>query len=355
MGCGTLEWADMFDHVLGLLGEEEDARVREHLTSCDPCRADNGELISLAEQLRALGEITSVGGRESFADRTRGDVRGAMGGSKVRSQTSAWRVAHAAESQRLRRAAIRRHLTVVRTIRIVLATVALFAAGLGLVYYALGEYLVDRYGERIERLLSIDLADWNLRPSPERVAARAAEASSEDEFRGMAGPIERLLRREFASNTSRAGALVRLEFALSLARKGAVTDAALAAAEVRAAAGAPEEARPPAGDELLLVRKARELWRSGKVERAQEALLLSALEGEPLALYLSGAIAAEVGGFDEAAPKLASAAVKLPAVWAEIAWRWLGEKKPERARLALEKTPPGPVKDAVRRLVAAGR
>ncbi len=363
MGCGTLEWADMFDHVLGLLGEEEDARVREHLASCDPCRADNGELISLAEDMVALGEITSVGGRENFADRTRDDIRSAMGGSKVRSQTSAWRVAHAAESQRLRRAAIRRRLTVAHTIRIALATVALFAAGLGLGYYALGEYLVDRYGERIERLLSVDLADWRLRPSPEKVAARlsaaaqagAAEEGPSPELRGMAGTIERLLRREFASSSSRAEALVRLEFAVSLARGGAVADAALAAAAVRAAAGAPAEARPPGGDELLLVRTARELWRAGELARAREALLLSTLEGEPLALYLSGVIAAEEEGLDEAASKLESAAEKLPAIWAEIAWRWLAEKKPERARLALEKTPPGPVKEAVRRLGAAGR
>ncbi len=141
---------------------------------------------------------------------------------------------------------------------------------------------------------------------------------------------------------------MRLEFALSLAREGTVADAALAAAELRAAAGAPAETGPPGGDELLLVRKARELWRSGEVEPAREALLLSTLEGEPLALYLSGVIAAGAGGFDEAAPKLASAAGKLPAIWAEIAWRWLGENKPEKARLALEKTPPGPVKDALK-------
>ena len=79
MGCGTLDWADLFDHVSELLSDEADAPLREHLASCDACRADSGELMVLSEEFWALGILTHVTGRETFADSTRSEVRELMG------------------------------------------------------------------------------------------------------------------------------------------------------------------------------------------------------------------------------------------------------------------------------------
>ena len=110
MGCGKLEWADALDHALGILEEDPDARVREHLASCDACRSDSGEFLVLADALRAYGEATHVKGRESFADRTRAYVRNSFGSTRVHGQTSAWRVANTGESQRQRRAQLPRRL-----------------------------------------------------------------------------------------------------------------------------------------------------------------------------------------------------------------------------------------------------
>ena len=98
MGCGKIEWSESLDHALGLLEAEPDAKVRDHMASCEACRSDSGEFLVLSEALRAYGEATSVQGRESFADRLRSTVRGSYGSTRVHAQTAAWRVANTGES-----------------------------------------------------------------------------------------------------------------------------------------------------------------------------------------------------------------------------------------------------------------
>lgn len=355
MGCGSIEWADAFDHALGLLEEDVDAEVREHLAECDACRADAGEFKALADRLQALGEVTFLRGRESFADRTRGDVRSTLGASRVHRQTSSWRVAYTGESQRLRRVALRQRRNLMRAVRIAASSVILVLAVLALACYALGEYVIDRHGERIQHVFNLDFAELGLRPRHEVVAARARAAGSEEDLRALSGPVKRLLRWEFSSSACRAEALVHLELALTVSREGTAREAELVASAVLAAGDEDAEGDRPAREQILLARKARSLWRSGNPSRAQEALLLSTLAKSPLALYYSGVIAAaDEKGLEGAEPRLAEAAGKLPAVWAELAWWWLKAGKPTRARLALERAPSGPVKDALRELVSAG-
>ena len=148
-----------------------------------------------------------------------------------------------------------------------------------------------------------------------------------------------------------------LEFAGLISRRGAPEDAPLAAAAVRAAAEATADGsdggKPRSNEDILLARKARDLWRAGKTSRAKEVLVLSVLEGSALAHYYSGVIAAETAGTEEAEGKLVSSAERLPAVWAEISWRRLRAEEPGKARAALERAPAGPVAQALARLVPA--
>jgi hypothetical protein len=355
LGCGSIEWADAFDHATGLLEDEADAEVREHLAECDACRADGGELKVLADRLMALGEVSLVRGRESFADRARGDVRSTMGSSRVHRQTSSWRVVHSGESQRMRRAAVRRRRSFMRGVRIVLSGMVLVVAATALACYTFGEYIVDRFGESVESVLGVNFAELGFRPAHENVAERAKGATSEEDLRALTGPLERLLRRELSSSECRAGALVYLELALTASREGGAPEAGFVASAVLAAdsAGAGEDG--PATEQIALARKARRLWRSGDPSRAQEILLLSTLTKSPLALYYSGAIAADGKDLDKAVERLAEAAERVPAVWADIAWRRLRAGESERARRALDRAPGGPVKDALRELVAHAR
>jgi hypothetical protein len=355
LGCGSIEWADAFDHATGLLEDEADAEVREHLAECDACRADGGELKVLADRLMALGEASLVRGREIFADRARGDVRSAMGSSRVHRQTSSWRVVHSGESQRMRRAAVRRRRSFMRAVRIALSGVVLVVAAMALACYTFGEYLVDRFGGSAERLLGVNFAELGFRPAHKNVAERAGKATSEKDLRALSGPLERLLRWEFSSSECRAGALVYLELALTASSEGGPGEAGLIASAVLAADGTGAGEDGPAREQVVLARKARRLWRSGDPSGAQEILLLSTLAKSPLALYYSGVIAADGKDLDEAVARLAGAAEKVPAVWADITWRRLRAGESERARRALDRAPGGPVKDALRELVAHAR
>ncbi len=85
--------------------------------------------------------------------------------------------------------------------------------------------------------------------------------------------------------------------------------------------------------------------------------LFSTLAKSPLALYYSGSIAADgdAKDLDEAVARLTEAAERVPAVWADIAWRRMRAGETERARRALDRAPGGTVKDALRELVAHAR
>ncbi len=353
MGCGKLEWADTLDHALGLLDEKADARTRDHLASCDACRSDSGEFLVLANDLRAYGEATSVKGRETFADRTRSDVRGSFGSNRVHGQTAAWRVANTGESQRLRRAQLRRRSNLAHALGKVAAVAGVIAVALAVFCWLFGAVVVDRYFEPVEGALGIDLAAWGVRPQFEEVAERAEAARSGNDLRALARPVERLLSREFTSEARTAEAVVLLELAHTVALEGAPSDKAILAAAIREA-NEREGRAPLAEAEALLARRARGLWRSGDLERAAEALLLSTLEGSPLADFYRGVIAAAPGGDSETGiARLEGAAAKLPEIWAELAWRrcTAGEYNP--ARVAVARAPAGVLKEALREFVSA--
>ncbi|MHC5057698.1 MAG: hypothetical protein ACYTKD_23755, partial [Planctomycetota bacterium] len=184
------------------------------------------------------------------------------------------------------------------------------------------------------------------------VAERAEAAESTDDVRALARPVERLLAREFVSEARTAEAVVLLELAHAVALDGSPADAAVLAEAIRAAdrrAGRSPLAEP----EALLARKARGLWRSGDLESATEALLLSTLEGSPLAEYYRVVIAAAAGDAKARAEKLEGAAAKLPVVWAELAWRRSRSGETGSARVAVAKAPDGALKEALRALVEA--
>jgi len=352
LGCGKLEWSDALDHALGLLEGGPDAKVREHIASCEACRSDSGEFLVLADALRAYGEVTSVKGRESFADRTRSAVRSAFGSTRIQAQTAAWRVANTGESQRLRRAQLRKRGNLARMLRkvgviagAVVAVVVLFCA-------FFGAAVVDRYCGSVERSLGIDLAAWGLRPSLGAVVERAGAVATADDLRALARPVERLLAREFVSGTRTAESIVLLELAHAVALEGAPNDARVLALAVRAAderEGRAALTEPHA----LLARKARNLWRSGELKKAAEALLLSTLEDSPLADYYRGVIAVAAGDKADGAAKLEAAAAKLPVVWADTAWRRSRSGDMRGARVAVAKAPDGDLKEALREAVNA--
>jgi len=352
LGCGKLDWSDALDHALGLLEEAPDAKVREHLASCDACRSDSGELLVLADALRAYGGVTSVQGRESFADRTRSAVRSGFGSTRIQAQTAAWRVANTGESQRLRRAQLRKRGNLTRMLRkvgviagAVVAIVVLFCA-------LFGATVVDRYCGPLEGFLGIDLAAWGLRPSFEAVVERAGTVDTADDLRSLARPVERLLAREFVSGACTAESVVLLELAHAVALQGAPSDARILALAVGAADE--REGRVELAERhALLARKARALWHSGKLEKAAESLLLSTLADSPLADYYRGVIAVAAGEKADGAAKLAAAAAKLPVVWADTAWRRSRSGDMRGARVAVAKAPGGDLKEALRESVNA--
>jgi len=352
VGCGKLEWSDALDHALGLLEEGPDAKVREHIASCEACRSDSGEFLVLADALRAYGEVTSVKGREGFADRTRSAVRSAFGSTRIQAQTAAWRVANTGESQRLRRAQLRKRGNLAKALRKVAAIAGAVVAFVVLFCVFFGAAVVDRYCGSLESSLGIDLAAWGLRPSFGDVAERADAVAAADDLRALARPVERLLAREFVSGTRTAESIVLLELALAVASQGAPSDARILAAAVRAADD--REGRAAlAGPHALLARKARDLWRSGDPEKAKEALLLSTLEDSPLADYYSGVIAVAARDAAGGAAKLEAAAAKLPMVWADLAWRRIRSGDMRGARVAVAKAPGGDLKEALRESVNA--
>jgi hypothetical protein len=353
MGCGTLDWAQSFDHVAGLLDEAEDGPVREHLASCEACRADSASLMVLVERLRSLGAVTALEGSDLFAERTLRDARAALGGRGTTTTTGVWRVA-TAESQRRKRAALRRRLALARVLKIAAAVVVLLGAGVGLAFVLGGvDFIVDRFGAGIEGALGVDLSDWGLRPACAAVARSAREAESLDDLRALSRELERILRRELSGAHCRAEAVVRLEFALTLARRGAYEAKDLVAALVEAARDVPaqEEALPTAL--LSVVRKARGLWRAGEAGAAREALVLPVSEGEAIALYYDG-LAADRSVSEGVAPELVRAAEALRSVGAEVAWRLLQRDMPDEARRALAGAPAGPARDEAARLLARG-
>jgi hypothetical protein len=351
VGCGRHDWADLFDHVVGLVDEAEDAGVRDHLASCDACRADSGELMVLAESLRWLGEVTEIQGREAFADQTRSDVRGLMGETRAVRATGAWR-AISSESQRLRRVKLRRRLAAARAAKVSVAVFVVLAVLIGLAF-ALGavDYVVDRYGHQVESTLGVDLSSLGLRPGFEEVAELAA-AGEGKEKQEVTEAIERLQRREFATPRYRPQALLMLEFAATLSREGRPDQTRLVVALIEGASGAEEEPDGPSAEELRVVRKARDLWRAGEHEEALAMLDLLAAEGSPIAAYFCGAIMDEIKEWKDAEPRFVSAAERHPCVWVEIAWRWLRRRSPERARVALDRAPAGAVREAAEEIVS---
>lgn len=352
MGCGKLEWADTLDHALGLLEEKPDARVREHMASCDACRSDSGEFLVLADALHAYGEVTKVKGRERFADSARSDVRNSYGGPRVHAQTAAWRVANTGESQRLRRAEIRRRSNFSKTLGKVGIVLGVIAVVVAIFCFLLGAAVVDRYCGPLEGALGVDFAAWGLRPDFGKIAGRAGVAQSADDLRALARPVERLLAREFVSETRTAEAIVLLELAHAVALQGAPTDAPVLVAALKAADERKGRAALAEAD-ALLARKARGLWRSKDFEKATEVLLLSTLEGSPLADYYHGVITAAAGDAAAGNTKLEDAAAKLPVVWAGLAWRRMRSGEIPAARVAIARATGGELKEALRASVNA--
>jgi hypothetical protein len=84
-------------------------------------------------------------------------------------------------------------------------------------------------------------------------------------------------------------------------------------------------------------------------------LLVPATVGEALALYYSGVILADSGSWDGGGSRelLGRAAGEVPAVWLEIAWRWLNAGDLAKAREKIELAPDGGVKKALSALLAA--
>jgi len=362
LGCGTLDWADLFDHALGILAEEDDARVREHLASCEACRADGGALAILSGRLKSLGELTTLRGREAFAERTRSDARAAMGVPERPTRTSAaWRVAALTDSQRIRREAARRRAGLLRRLFLVGGSATALACALGLAY-TLGfvDYAVDRWGAPVERALGVDLASWGLRPTPGGVAASARAASSRAELSALAPAIERLLRRELAPAVCRTEAAALLGFALVLAREAEprraeeqsdVRDLAeLLASAVEAAGRASRENDPLTGEELECIRRARGLAEAGDRQGALAALDLLVTGRKTLGLYFAAQVAAQDPKGAERADKLfAAAAERAPVVWVELAWRRLRAGSHPASREALLRAPPGAFREAAER------
>jgi hypothetical protein len=352
LGCGKLEWADTLDHALGLLEEKPDARVREHMASCDACRSDSGEFLVLADALHAYGEVTNVLGRERFADSTRSDVRNSYGGPRVHAQTAAWRVANTGESQRLRRAEIRRRGNLSRTLGKMAAVLGVIAVIAAIFCFFFGVTVVDRYGEPLEGALGIDLAVWGLRPGFAQITERAGAVASADDLLALERPVKRLLAREFVREARTAEAIVLLELAHAVTLQGAPADApilmaALKAADMREGRAVLAEA------DALLARKARGLWRSKDFEEATEVLLLSTLGASPLADYYRGIVAIATGDAEVGNAKLEGATTKLPVVWAGLAWRRMKSGDIPAARVAIARTPGGQLKDALRARVNA--
>jgi hypothetical protein len=261
-------------------------------------------------------------------------------------------VANTGESQRLRRAQLRRRSNLARALgKAACATLAIATVVVVLCWF-FGAAVVDRHCGPVEGALGIDLATWGLRPGFGEVAERAEVAASAGDLRALARPVERLLDREFVSEARTAESVVLLELAHAVAVEGAPADAAVLAEAVRAAdtrEGRAQLAEP----EALLARKARGLWRSGDLEKATEALLLSTLEGSPLAGYYRGVIAAAAGDAGARAAELEGAAAKLPVVWAELAWRRCRSGEVGSACVAVAKAPDGALKEALRALVEA--
>lgn len=365
LGCGTLDWADLFDHVSELLSEEADAPVREHLASCDACRADAGELMTLSEGFWALGILTHVTGRETFADRARSNVREIMGDKSAIRNTGAWRAISTAESQRMRRVRFRRKAAVKNGILMAIGAAVLLAAGVAMLFrFGVVDYLVDTWGPRIEDSLGTDLAEWGLRQTPAEVAELVRAAKDTDGMRELVLQVERLIRRELSSPSCRAEAALSLEFASALLRKEDVAARDLIAAAVlkaeaaEAGEGETKEGGPPGQvrPELrAVIRRARALRLGDDARTAQEVLLIPATSGEPLALYYFGLVLTGSQGWEKVEPRFLETAARLPAVWNEIAWRRLRDKKPEAARKALEAAPEGDVRRALEALLSAER
>ncbi len=369
MGCGTLDWADLYDHVSELLSEEADAPVREHLASCDACRADAGELMTLSEGFWALGILTHVTGREAFADRARSNVREIMGDKSAIRNTGAWRAITSAESQRMRRVQFRRKAAVRNTILTAIGAAMLLVAGVALLFrVGVVAYLIDTSGQAIESSLGTDLAEWGLRQTPAEVAELARAAKDTDGIRALLYPVERLIRRELFSPSCRVQAVVGLEFAITLARREGVAArdliaaAVLEAGEAEAGKGGTKKGdQQPGPPELVrpelrgVIKRARSLRLGDDARTAQDVLLIPATNSEPLALYYFGLILAETKGWELGEPRFLETAERLPAVWNEIAWRRLRDKKPETARKALEAAPEGGVRKALHGLIAAAR
>jgi hypothetical protein len=354
MGCGTLDWSDLFDHVAELLNDEADAPVRDHLASCDACRADSGELMVLSEGLWALGILTHVTGRETFADRARLGVREAMGDKSATRSTGMWRAMSSAESQRARRLQLRRRTAVRRAVAIALAAVALVAFGVFAFFrFGAAAYIVDTSGEGVEKSLGVDFADWGLRQKHEDVAALAREAKDTENVRALGGPVWRLLRRELASPSCRVRAAVFLEFAHTLTQEETIAARELVAAAVLEAGEAEDEAEPMNPQLLGVVRKARSLWRAKRAAAAQEVLLVPVIDEEPLALYYSRLVLAESEGWEKDSARFAQMVERVPAAWNETAWRRLRDGEPALARRALGRAPECRVKKALSALVAA--
>jgi hypothetical protein len=354
MGCGTLDWSDLFDHVAELLGDEADSAVREHLASCDACRADSGELMVLSEGFWALGILTHVTGREMFADRARLGVREAMGDKSATRSTGMWRAMSSAESQRARRMQIRRRVAVRKAVAIALAAMALVTFGVFAFFrFGAAAYLVDTSGEGVEKSLGVDFADWGLRQKHEGVAALAREAKDTEDVRALGEPVWRLLRRELSSTSCRVRAAVLLEFAHTLTQEETAAACELIAAAVVAAGAAEEESKPMSPQLLGVVRKARSLRRAKEVVAAQEVLLMPVINEEPLALYYARLVLADSEGWEEDRARFAQMVERVPEAWNEAAWRRLRDGEPALARRALARAPEGKVRQALSALVAA--
>jgi hypothetical protein len=343
----------MFEHSLGILSEAEDAPIRDHIQGCDACRADGAELLIITERLREFGVASDAPGREAFADRTRYDVRGAMGDSRGSRATSSWRVTSGiTESQRMRRMAVRRRNTIAKMVGVIVGAVVTPILVMVLAYATgLIDYTVDTYGNSIEALVGIDLAGWGFRPTYEDVAARAASTSDASGLAVVGEDIDRLLKWELGSPTCRMETVAALELASLLARNNDVGARNAIAAAIRhgsAVAPRPEEIN---ADALTVIKRARSSVMAGDAHGARAALELLVISGLDLALYYD-AVAGCVLTNDASMKQFGRAVADAPLVGLEVAVRNARTGNKRAAIDAMKSAPAGALRDAVATFLA---
>ena len=348
MGCGKLEWSSMFEHSMGILADAEDAPIRDHIQGCDACRADGAELLVITERLREFGAASEAPGREQFADRTRYDVRAAMGEGRGTRATSSWRVTSGiTESQRMRRIAVRRRNSIAKMVGVIVAAVATPVLIIVLAF-ATGavELLVDGYGSSMEQALGVDFAGWGLRPTCEDVAKLADGASDAGSLSAARDQIERLVTWELSLRTCRMESVAALELALLLTEANDPKAAAAIAAAIRHAGGVAPRAEELNPDALTVVRRARSNVRAGDGHAARASLELLVVSGLDVAVYYD-AIAGGALTNDYSMKQFGKVIRSVPLVYLEVAVRGARAGKKGDVRDAVREAPAGALRDAV--------